>query len=375
VWSRPLGEGYSAIVVDGGTLFTMYRPVKGVVATVLSKLTGGSDSDPEVVAALDAATGATRWEHSYPAPILAAMNVEYGPGPHATPLVAGDLVIAVGGTGKMHALDKRTGRVVWAHDLYGEYGGTVQGRGYSCSPLAYGDTVIVSVGGRGQALMAFRLKDGSVAWKAGDYPVSPSSPLVIDVDGQPQVVFFHADGVVGVSPQDGTTLWSHPHQTQYGLNISVPVWGAGNVLFLSSAYGSGSRGLQLTQAGGRTTVKELWSNPKMRVHMGNAVRIGDLVYGSSGDFGPAFVTAINPRTGTIAWQERGLARACPVAADGRLVLLDEDGTLALAAPSAQGLNVQSRAPVLSRTAWTVPTLVGTRLYLRDRATIKALDLG
>jgi outer membrane protein assembly factor BamB len=174
VWSRSLGEGYSAITVDAGTLYTMYRPVKGLVATVLSKFTG-SGEEPEVVAALDAATGATRWEHSYPAPFVSGMNMEYGPGPHSTPLVAGDLVVAVGVTGKMHALDKRTGRVVWSQDLYTKYGGRVQGRGYSCSPMAYGDTVIVTVGGPRKALMAFRQKDGSLAWQGGDYEPSPAS--------------------------------------------------------------------------------------------------------------------------------------------------------------------------------------------------------
>jgi outer membrane protein assembly factor BamB len=376
VWSRDLGEGYSAVTMDGGTLYTMYRPVKGIVATVLSKFTGSAE-EPEVVAALDAATGETRWEHSYQAPAVRGMNMEYGPGPHSTPLVLRDVVVAVGVTGKLHALDKRSGAVVWAHDLYSEYGGKVQGRGYSCSPLAYGDTVIVTVGGGsgGKALMAFRQKDGSVAWKNGDYDPSPASPLLINVDGQDQVVLFHADGVAGVSPQDGSPLWTQAHRTDYGLNISLPVWGEGNLLFVSSAYGAGSRGLRLSQAGGRTTVKELWFNPKMRLHLGNAVRVGDMVYGSSGDFGPAFFTAIDARTGTIAWQERGFSRASSVWGDGKLVILDEDGTLALATPDAQGLNVRSKAEVLARTAWTVPTLVGTRLYLRDRATIKALELG
>jgi hypothetical protein len=55
--------------------------------------------------------------------------------------------------------------------------------------------------------------------------------------------------------------------------------------------------------------------------------------------------------------------------------LDQDGVLALATPSAQGLTVQSRVQLLERFAWTPPTLVGTRLYLRDRKTIVALDLG
>ena len=144
---------------------------------------------------------------------------------------------------------------------------------------------------------------------------------------------------------------------------------------MSSAYTGGSRVLHLAQASGRTTVKEQWFTPKMRVHFGNAIRIGDRVYGSSGDFGPAFVTAIDVRTGEVAWQQRGFARANFVYADGKLILLDEDGTLALASISSNGLQVHAKASVLANKAWTVPTLVGTRLYLRDRATIKALELG
>jgi hypothetical protein len=31
-------------------------------------------------------------------------------------------------------------------------------------------------------------------------------------------------------------------------------------------------------------------------------------------------------------------------------------------------------PLQKRLSWTPPTLVGTRLYVRDRATISALDL-
>jgi outer membrane protein assembly factor BamB len=374
VWSRELGDGYSAIAESGGTLYTMYRPAKGFVMTMVDKLRGLSS--PEVVVALDAATGRTLWEHAYEAPEVAGMNMEYGPGPHATPLLKDGRVYTVGVTGQLHALDQTTGRVVWAHDLYKEFGGTVQGRGYSCSPVAYGETLILTVGGRpGQAVMAFDREDGRVAWKAHDFDPGPSSPLLINVDGQDQLVVFHSDGIVGVDPAGGPLYWSHQHSTQYGLNISTPVWGEGNLLFLSSAYTGGSRLLRLAQAGGQTTVSEQWFTPKMRVHMGTAIRLGDHIYGSSGDFGPAFVTALDIRTGNVAWQERGFARANFVHADGKLILLDEDGTLALASASPTGLQVHAKASVLTNKAWTVPTLVGTRLYVRDRARIKALDLG
>jgi outer membrane protein assembly factor BamB len=372
LWSRPLGEGHSSIVAAEGLIFTQYRPTKSLLGVVVSKFTG---SDPEVVVALDPATGATRWEHRYEAPIVKGMDTEYGLGPHSTPLVVDGRVFAVGMTGRLHALDAKTGTVLWSHDLWNEMGGKVMGRGYSCSPLAYGETIVLTLGGPGQSVVAFRQKDGQVAWKNGRFSPSPASPILVNVDGQDQLVVFNADGIAGLDPNGGATLWTHPHKTDYGLNISTPVWSEGNLLFCSSAYSGGSRLLQLSQSGGKTTVRELWFTSRMRLHFGTAVRIGDFVYGSSGDFGPSFFSAVSVKTGQVAWQDRGLARASFVYADGRLILLDEDGTLALATVSPEGLKIQARAQVLASKAWTAPTLVGRRLYIRDRATIKALDLG
>jgi outer membrane protein assembly factor BamB len=265
---------------------------------------------------------------------------------------------------------------VWSHELWKELGGKVHGRGYSCSPIAYAGTVILPVGGRdGQGLMAFDQADGRVVWKGSDLVPAPSSPILIEVDGQEQLVVFHAKGVAGVDPRSGALYWDHEHITNWGLNISTPVWGEGNLLFVSSAYNGGSRVLRLAQAGGKTRVEELWFGNKLRIHIGNAQRLGDHVYGSSGDFGPAFFTAVELRTGRVAWQQRGFARAVSLHADGKLLLLDEEGTLALASASPKGMTVHARAKVLAKNAWTAPTLVGTRLYLRDRATIKALELG
>ena len=56
------------------------------------------------------------------------------------------------------------------------------------------------------------------------------------------------------------------------------------------------------------------------------------------------------------------------------VALDEDGNLALASPTAESLTVHSRVELLKGNAWTVPTLAGTKLYVRDRKNIMALEL-
>jgi len=113
----------------------------------------------------------------------------------------------------------------------------------------------------------------------------------------------------------------------------------------------------------------------MRIHFTNAVRVGDLIYGSSGDFGPAPFTAVDVKTGKIAWRHRSFPRASILFADGRFIILDEDGHLLLATATAEGLTVTAKVELLGSQSWTVPSLAGTRLYARDRKNIMALELG
>jgi outer membrane protein assembly factor BamB len=364
LWTRALGEGHSAILAENGRLYTQYRP-----------LIAKGRSQEEVVVALDAATGKTIWEHRYPSP-TEGINYTEGAGPHATGLIAGNRLFIAGSRREFMALDKNTGKVLWSHDFMKEYGAPEIDRGMANSPILFNNTVLIPIGGKGQALGAFNPETGALVWKAGNVEYSPATPMIIDVDGQKQIVLFGGDRIAGLDPASGRELWSHAHRTDWGLNISSPVWTpSDHSLVFSSAYGTGSRALELRQASGRTTVTERWNVNRVRVHIGTIIRIGETAYMSSGDFGPAFLTAMNMKNGAIAWQDRAFARAQLLYADNKLILLDEDGTLAIANVSPQGLKVLSRATILENRAWTPPTLVGRTLYVRDRKTIAAFDLG
>jgi len=364
LWERSLGEGHSTILVEGTRLYTMFRPL-GVLSMVRR-------SQSETIAAFDAASGKTLWEHTYDSS-TSGLNLSEGAGPHSTPLIVGDRLFAIGSRMELFALDKNTGKVLWHHDVIRDFGATQDDRGYSPAPISYHDTVIVPAGGK-SSLIAFDQQSGAVRWKAGEYPVAPASPLLIKVDGQEQLVVSGANEIVGADPSNGAVLWRHPHKTEWGLNISTPVWGEGNLLFVSAAYNNGARLLKLTQAAGKTTVAEQWYQNRMRVHIGTTIRLGDFVVGSSGDFGPCPTVAVDVKSGQLLWQNREFARSTFLHADGKLIILDEDGNLGLARPSRQGLNVLAKAPALSNKAWTVPTLVGTTLYVRDRAKMMAFDL-
>jgi len=102
--------------------------------------------------------------------------------------------------------------------------------------------------------------------------------------------------------------------------------------------------------------------------------MGDFIVGSSGDFGPTFLTAIDVETGKVLWQDRRFSRANLLLADGKLVVLDEEGLLGLARTSRHGLEVLAEHQVLTSWSWTTPTLVGSNLYIRDKKTIAKLEL-
>jgi outer membrane protein assembly factor BamB len=357
IWSRALGDGYSPIAEEAGVLYAGFRR-------------GSND----VVTALDAATGKTIWEYEYSSRFTNSFN-EVGPGPYAMPQVIGDRVIAAGATGRIFSIDKKTGRAVWSHDLYSEFHATHLEFGYSCHALPYKDTLIFMAGGNGDGVIAFRQSDGAVAWKALQFVNSHSSPLLINVDGQTQVVALGANTVFGFNPDNGALLWTYEHKTPYGLAISTPVWAPGNLLFIASAYGVGARVLQLNQAGGKTTVKQLWYDPHLELHFGTAIQKDGYVYISSGYNGPVLMSCVQLKTGKIMWRERGFAKAQLLYADGKIILTDSEGMLALCRATPEKFEVLSKASVLQRIAWTPPTLVGTRLYVRDRKTIVAFDLG
>lgn len=359
VWKRPLGEGYSSPAVENGVLHTMYgRPRE------------------EVVIAADAETGKTLWEHATPMTFESDYAREMGNGPYATPLLVKDRLFTTGVAGRLQCLDRKTGKVLWTQQLWDDHRGSRLMYGYASSPIAFRDTVIVPVGGRGKALMAFRQSDGTVAWSKQDFGNVYSSPVLIDVGKLEQLAVLMDGAVIGINPHNGDLQWQVPFKAEYSIAVATPLWGPDNLLFISSEYGGGAKVIELQRDGLQTKATELWSSPRLRLHHGNAIRVGDTIYFSSGGKGSqAILSAVDARSGTIHWQQRSIEKATFVWADQKLITLDQDGNLMMAHPSPKDFRITAKAPLLTRLSWTPPVLVGTRLYIRDRQTMMAVDLG
>ncbi len=354
LWQRPLGGGYSQILASGGVLYVTFRR-----------------GDDDVAVALDAETGETSWEHSHTAAPYPDQTVEFGTGPNATPLLAGGRLVAVGFTGRVHALDPETGEVAWFHNLEKDFGGKRQRFGYSAAPIAYRGMAILLVGGDRHGALGFDLETGEVRWQSPELDISYASPIVIELGGEDQLVFMTSKEIVGVGLADSLVKWRHPHKNQYGNNCAGPWWGEDGLMFVSSQADGGSRTLELAAESGKIRVEEIARDRDLKIFHSSAVRLGDHVYGASG----SSLAAHNLKTGEQAWKVRGYPDANLVVAGGKAILLDENGVLTLATLSPQKLTVHSKVQLLTRPAWTAPTIVGTRLYARDKEKVVALELG
>lgn len=358
IWKRPLGEGYSSPSVEGSVLYTMYG------------LPG-----QEIVTAMDAGTGKTLWEQSTPMTFRSDAP-EMGNGPYATPLLAGDRVFTAGVSGRLQCLDKKTGKVLWTQMLWADHGGTRLMYGYASSPIAFRELVIAPVGGPGKATMAFKQADGQVAWAKGSIANTYSSPLLFNVDGLEQLVQVMDGLVFGLNPHNGDHQWQIPFKADYGISVATPVWCPGNLLFVSAEYGAGSKMIRLSRNGMQIKAEEAWSSNRLRLHNGNAMWVDGALYFTSGGKGSqAILSAVHAATGNILWQERSIQKATFVWADGKLITLDQDGNLMLANPSPKGFQVAAKSALLTNLSWTPPVLVGTKLYIRDRKSVMAVELG
>lgn len=356
LWRKPAGAGYSCVAIAGRRLLTLEQ-----------------DGADEVVVCRDSDTGDDLWRFRYPHHIDRDRDYkgDHGTGPRSTPTIDGDLVYTVGATGRFHCLKLATGDVVWKHDLLEEFKAPNLQWGTSFSPLVEGGLVLTNPGGPdGNSLAAFDRRTGKLVWKTADDPAGYSSPFAATIAGTRQVLFLTGTRLVSVAPATGEVYWSYPWATEEGCNIATPIV-VGDYCFISAAYGQGCALLKvLPRPAGGLEVKKVYENTRMRNHFSTCVYHEDHLYG----FNEAMLTCMNFRTGEVAWTRRGYGKGALLLAEGHLVVLGDNGKLALAEATPRTFHTKASVRVFKDRCWTVPVLVGGRLYLRGARELVCLDV-
>ena len=351
VWKTTgAGRGYSSFAVANGRLFTM-----------------GLRGEREFIIAFDVANGKEAWA----TPHGKAFHNDRGDGPRGTPTVDGERLYALGGSGDLSCLEAGRGRIVWTMNVLQKFGGSNTNWGISESPLVIDEKVLVNAGGPGASIVALNKKDGALIWKSQSDEPGYSSAISVEAGGIKQVVFFTSSRALGLDLRDGRPLWEYPRPSNNTANVATPV-ARGNLVFISSDYGTGGGLVEIRSNGKDVTAREVYFTKEMRNHHSSSVLVGDYLYG----FSSSILTAMRFDTGEIVWRDRSVGKGSLIYADGNLYCLSENGVVGLVEATPAGYREKGRfsIPQESLPTWTHPVVAGGRLYLRDQDTIYAFDI-
>lgn len=330
MWSASVGEGWSAVSVAKGKLYT-----------------AGNSNGRDNIVCLNAETGKPVWNYSYPCP---AGNY---PGTRATPTVDNGKVYIMSREGGVACLNAETGRVIWGRDVAREVGCNPPEWGFAGSPLVDGNLVYFNIGGGGAALDK---NSGQIVWKSsGD--AGYASPIIYPLGGRRLLILFTHAGLTAVDPANGRQAWLFPWETNPDVNAADPQF-AGSDIFISSNYG---KGCALVRTGGGQP-SAIWQNRNMKNHFNSSVLVGGAFFGN--DEGK--LRCIDLRTGNERWSGGEIGKGGIIAANGKLIYLTERGELVVAAASPDRYSELGRAKVLqSNECWTHPVLANGRIYCRS----------
>jgi outer membrane protein assembly factor BamB len=336
LWTRNVGLGYSNVCLRDGRLITHGFDVA---------------TEEDIIVCLDALTGKEHWRYRYPSRLGGEMHTG---GTLTTPVARGDRVFVLSRLGKLYCFDLVTGAVVWKRALDEDHEIDTGAFGLPTTPVLTEDAIVLNVG----PTLLVDQKTGATRWATKDYGYSYSVPVVAEIGGRRTFVIFNAAGLVTLDPETGSERSVFSWTSRYNVNCAAPIV-IGDKVFISTGYDD--KGCAMVDLSGAAPTV-VWKSMLMSNKMTGCVLFEGHLYG----FDDSILRCLD-LDGERKWQERDLGLgALLVSADGRLVVLSEDGELVIADATPEAFRERSRTRVFERgKCWTTPVLSGGLIYCRN----------
>ncbi len=347
LWRRPVGPGWSSFAVRGDLLYTQEQR-----------------GDDEVVACYNATTGEPVWRHHDAARFWESMG---GAGPRATPTISDNRVYTFGATGILNVLDAGSGAAVWSRNAASDADVKVPYWGFASSPLVADDVVIVAVEG---VLVAYGLATGDPRWFGPAGGAGYSSPHRLTIDGVAQILLMSSPGATSVAPADGKLLWEYSWPG--GTRIVQPALTADGGLLISRGDTSGVRRIAVAHGSGGWTIEERWTSVRLKPYFSDFVVHDGHAFGIDG----SILTCIDVEDGRRKWKggRYGSAQLVLLPDQDLLLVLSEQGELALVRAAPDQFTELARFPAIEGKTWNHPVLAGDLLLVRNGQEMAAFRL-
>ncbi len=411
VWEKNVGSGYSAPSVLGGLVILHHRI-----------------GNEEIVEAMDAATGKTKWQHKDASQFRDPFG--YNNGPRCTPLLASNFCFTFGAEGKLTCLSLADGKLVWQRDTAKDWNVPEPFFGVGSTPILEGGKLIVMVGGQPDSgVVALDPATGKTIWESvgsntwsgvstltaraikpyewrgSEMLASYASPIAATIHGQRHLFCFMRQGLVSLNPTNGEARFARWFQSPVNesVNAMTPVVQDDIVMISASYYRIGAVALRVKPDG--RSFDELWRSPQnsferdpatgaypepvLEVHFNTPVFHEGILYAFSGRNEPdASFRCVEFKTGRLMWsrneswpahskeQPPVYGRGSAILADGKLIVLGEGGKLGMfRLNSLRPDEICSwQVPQLRYPCWAGPVLSQKRLYLRSEDRLLCFDM-
>lgn len=361
-WSIEVGEGYAGAAVHDGKVYLMDYD---------------REAQADALRCLSLADGREIWRFSYPIAIKRNHGMS-----RTVPAVANGLVVSLGPMGHVSCVDAESGEFRWGIDLVREHGTEIPPWYAGQCPLIDGDRVILAPAGmveEGALLTALDLETGKPVWDTPNtlgWKMTHASIAVAEIEGVRTYVYCGHRGVAGVAAEDGALLWSTPEWRISIATVPTPVPLPDGRLFLSGGYRAGSMMLRIRSG------TEGWT-------AGSDYRLEDDTFGATQQtpiFHDGHLFGVRPDGELVCLSPDGELRWASgpahrfglgpfLIADGKLLVMDDHGTLSMATATSEGFEPLAKAKVLDgHDSWGPMAIAGGLLIVRDLTEMRCLDL-
>lgn len=318
-----------------------------------------------VILSVDKETGKLLWEKTLREEVPQEATHDFGSWASNSPITDGEFVYAYFGSRGLYCLDMQ-GHLKWERD-FGQMSKHME-FGEGSSPTIYGDKVIVLWDHNGESFLYILDKStGKDVHKiARDEATSWSTPHVVEVDGNPQVITLASGRIRSYDLKSGELTWECSGLT--GNVIPAPIVQDGILYATSGFRGNALLAIRLSGAKGDITDTDavLWKyDGKETPYTPSGVLYEDRLYLLRSNNG--VLSCFNSRNGEpIYTGERlegmGNIFSSPAAANGRLYILGQKGITYV-------VQTGSEFKILAKNALedgfhASPVILGDRIYLR-----------
>ncbi len=372
LWRRRVGPGWSSFAVVGNRAYTQEQR-----------------GQSEAVVCIDLATGNELWSHEDKSRFEETVS---GAGPRATPTFDSGKLYSLGGGGMLNCLDAATGKTIWAHDITSDAKARPTDEnmkppiwGFSSSPLVTHGVAIVFAGCKdGKSVLAYDATTGDLRWSAGKGVHSYSSPQLLKIGDEDQILMVSDRGLEAFDPTDGKLLWDYDWYLKDMFRVLQPHTPAEGQVLISTPLNNGTRLLEVKNVETSTpsvveektesawTVTEKWTSKDLKPYFNDCVQLDDHLYGFDNDI----LVCIDLATGKKKWKKGryGNGQALLVGDNGQLIVISEEGDAVLAEVSPKGLEERGRFKALTGKTWNHPVIAAGKLLVRNSEEMACYEL-